>query len=225
MPKQVALVARPRAGSGKGEARTLRRQGRVPAIAYGSDLRPTPVSVDALELWHALHTDAGLNAIIRLSLDGDDHLTLARELQRDPVRRSILHVDFVTVSRNVRVTVDVPLVLTGEAPGVAEGGVADQRTYLVPVEVLPLEVPEHLELDISDMQIGGVKRIEDLTTPPGVEVLEDPDTVVVSVAVPHLDVPETTAEEVEELGDETATDVEQALAESEADSETAGEEE
>ncbi len=219
MSKQVALAARPRAGSGKGESRNLRRQGRVPAIAYGSDLQPTPISVDALELWHILHTDAGLNAIIRLSLDGDDHLALARELQRDPVRRSILHVDFVTVSRDVRVTVEVPLVLTGEAPGVAEGAVADQRTYLVPVEVLPLEVPEHLELDISDMQIGGVKRIEDLTTPPGVQVLEDPDTVVVTVAVPHLDVPETTVEEVEELGEETATDVEQAVAEAEAEPE------
>src|SRR5690606_8245376 len=147
MSKQVALAARPRRGGGKSEARRLRREGRVPAIAYGADLPPTPVSVDALELYHALHTDAGTNAILRLEVDGSSHLALAREIQRHPVRREILHVDFVTVSQDVKVTVDVPIVLTGEAPGVTEGGVADQSLHTLSIEVLPLEVPDQIALD------------------------------------------------------------------------------
>lgn len=190
MAKQVPLAARPRTGSGTGEARSLRRQGRVPAIAYGSDLEATPISVDALELYHALRTDAGLNAIFRLDMDGHGQLAMAREIQRHAVRKHILHVDFVTVSRNVKVTVDVPVVLEGEAPGQDEGGIADQQLHTVSVEVLPLEVPEHFTLDISDMQIGDVKRVSDLDLPAGVDLLDDPERTVVSVNVPALEVPE-----------------------------------
>lgn len=190
MSKQVALAVRPRAGSGKGEARSLRREGRVPAVAYGAELDPTPVSLDALELYHALHTDAGSNAILRLEMDGDTHLALAREIQRHPVRRDVTHVDLVTVSRNVKVTVDVPLVLEGSALGEDEGGVAEQQLYTLPVEVLPLEVPDQLVLDISDMQVGDVKRVQDLTLPEGVVALEEPERTIVTVNVPSLEVPE-----------------------------------
>src|SRR5688572_13839809 len=98
MAKQVSLAATPRDGTGKGEARALRRAGRVPAITYGTDTEPRAISVDQLELYHVLHTDAGVNAILRLEVDGDETLAMTREIQRDPVRRTILHVDFVTVS-------------------------------------------------------------------------------------------------------------------------------
>ncbi len=192
MADQVALAARPRAGSGKGEARALRRVGRVPAVAYGTDTTPTPMSVDALELYHALHTDAGANAIIRLALEGGDtHLALAREVQRHPVRRDVWHVDFVTVDRNVRVTVEVPVVLVGESPGAEEGGVVEQSQFSVQLEVLPLEVPDSIELDISSLDIGDVLRIADLPTAEGVTFLGDPEASVVSVVVPALDIPET----------------------------------
>ena len=204
MADQVTLVAEPRAGRGKGEARRLRRDGRVPAIAYGSGLDATAVSVDALELYHALRTDAGLNALIRLQLDGDTHLTLARELQRHPVRRDIMHVDFVGVDRERKVTVDVPLHLQGDAPGADEGGVVDQVLFSVSVEVLPLEVPDELTLDISDMEMGDVKRLGDVALPVGVELLEDPDRTVVSVSAPTF---EATEEEVAE--GEEALDVEE----------------
>jgi large subunit ribosomal protein L25 len=198
MADQVRLATEPRAGRGKGEARRLRRAGRVPAVAYGSGLEPTPVSVDGLELYHALRTDAGLNALIRLSVDGDTHLTLARELQRHPVRRDILHVDFVAVDRTQKVAVEVPIVLTGEAPGADEGGVVDHVLFTASVEVLPLDVPDQIELDVSDMQLGDVKRLEDLPLPEGVDLLEDPERTVVSVYVPQMDVPEPETEGVEE---------------------------
>ena len=190
MSKQVALTARTRAGSGKGEARALRREGRVPGIAYGADLVPTPLSVDGRDLYHVLHTDAGLNAIIRLEFDGDTHLTIARDLQRHPVRREILHVDFVAISRNKPIQVDVPIHLEGTAAGEDEGGVAEHVLYTLPIEVLPLEVPDQITLDISDMQVGDVKRVADLILPEAVTVLEDPERTVVSVNVPQLEIPE-----------------------------------
>lgn len=218
MSKQVALAARPRVGTGKSEARNLRREGRVPAIAYGADLEPTALSVDALELYHALHTDAGTNAILRLEVEGADHLALAREIQRHPVRRDVLHLDFVTVSRNVKVTVDVPVVLMGEAPGVDEGGIADQSLHTASVEVLPLEVPDQLELDISDMQIGDVKRVSDLTLPSGATALDDPETPIVSVVPPTVEpVEEEETEEGELAEGETAEGEEAAEADADED--------
>ncbi|HVL98337.1 MAG TPA: 50S ribosomal protein L25 [Egibacteraceae bacterium] len=203
MADQVALAARLRAGSGKGEARALRREGRVPAIAYGADLdEPTAISVDALDLYHALHTDAGLNAIINLRVDEQEQLVIAREIQRHPVKRHFLHADFVTVSRSVKITVDVPVVTEGTAPGEEEGGVVEQQLHTVPVEVLPLEVPDQIVLDISDMAVGDVKRVADLVLPAGVESLEDPERTVVTLVVPALDVPDTEAgAPLEPLGD------------------------
>jgi large subunit ribosomal protein L25 len=194
MAEQVTLAARPRDGGGKGEARALRREGRVPVIAYGMGIDPTPLSVDALELYHALHTDAGANAVLRLSIGGTNHLALAREVQRHPVRRDVLHVDFVTVSRTQRVSAAVPIVLEGEAPGVDTGGVVEQSLFSLNIEALALEVPDQLPLDISDLDVGDVKRVSDVALPQGVDALDDPDTTVVSVVVPVMDVPETDAE-------------------------------
>ena len=197
MSKQVSLAAQARSGNGKGEARGLRRQGRVPAIAYGAELDPTPISVDSLELYHALHTDAGSNAILRLDVAGDTHLALAREIQRHPVRRDVLHVDFVTVSRNVKVSVDVPVHLEGveDSPGNEEGGVISQELYTLAVEVLPLEVPDSITVDVSGMNVGDTIRVSDVTVPEGVEVTVDEETTVVTCVAPTLDLPEEGATE------------------------------
>jgi large subunit ribosomal protein L25 len=208
MADQVTLTAEPRASRGRGEARRLRRTGRIPAVAYGAGLDATPVSVDGLELYHALRTDAGLNALIRLHIDGDVYLTLARELQRHPVRREIMHVDFVAVDRARKVTVDVPIHLEGHAPGADEGGVIDQVLFTAEVEVLPLNVPDQLKLDISGMQIGDVQRLEDLPLPEGVTLLEDPESTIVSVSAPMMDV--TEAEAAEEQAEGQGLDVETA---------------
>ena len=210
MAKRVALTAAHRVGSGKGEARSLRREGRVPAIAYGTDLDPTPVSVDSLELFHALRTDAGLNAVIRLDIEGDDHLAMARELQRHPVRRDVQHVDFVTINRNVKVTVDVPIVLVGEedAPGTDEGGVLEQALYSLSIDVLPLDVPDQIELDISDMNVGDVKRVDDLNLAEGIDILIEAEETIASVVVPQVDIPEPEEGEEGEEGAADASEVE-----------------
>ena len=208
MSKQVALAARPRPGTGKSEARGLRYEGRVPAVTYGSDTEPTPLSVDARDLYHALHTDAGLNAIIRLEFDGREQLTLAREIQRHPVRREILHVDFVAISRTQKVTADIPLRVEGEAKGVVEdGGIAEQPLYTLPVEVLPLEMPDEIVVHVSHMEIGDVLRVSDLELPAGVESLEDPERTVVTVYFEQMDVPEVGEEGLAE-GEEPAVAIE-----------------
>jgi large subunit ribosomal protein L25 len=194
MADQVTLIAEPRTDRGSGAARRLRNAGRIPAIAYGSGLDATAVSVDGLELYRALRTDAALNALIRLHIDGDVHLTLARELQRHPVRRDILHVDFVAVDRTKKVTVDVPIHLEGTSPGSEQGGVVDQVLLAATVDVLPLDVPDLVTLDISDMQIGDVKRLADLPLPEGVDLLGDPDRAIVSIAAPTVEEREEEAE-------------------------------
>ena len=204
MAEQVTLAARPRVGSGKGEARALRREGRVPAIAYGTGIDPTPLSVDALDLYHALHTDAGANAVLRLAIEGTDHIALARDVQRHPVRRDVLHVDFLTVSRTQRVDAQVPIHLAGEAPGVDQGGIAEQTLFSLNVEALALEVPDELILDISDLQIGELKRVADIQLPAGVETTDDPEAPVVTVVVPALDVPELETEEEREADEREA---------------------
>lgn len=230
MSKQVALAADRRAGDGKGEARALRREGRVPAVAYGAGLDATPLSVDGLELFHALNTDAGTNAIIQLRFDGQTHLSLAREIQRHPVRRDVLHVDFVGVERDVKVTVDVPLSMEGEeeAPGAVEGGVLDQQLYTLSVEVLPLEVPDQIVVDVSEMELGDVLRVADLPLPSGVEALDDPERTVVTLTAPTVE-EEPEEEEVpeEELaeGEEPAEGAEEGEAAAEAtEAEETGEE-
>jgi large subunit ribosomal protein L25 len=194
MSEQVTLASRPRAGAGKSEAKSLRREGRVPAIVYGTGIEATPVSVDARELFHALRTDAGANAVLALDIDGDRHIAMAREITRHPVRRDILHVDFVTVNRNVTVTVDVPIVLEGadNNPATGEGGVITQDALTAQVEVLPLEVPDQLVFDVSNLAVGDVARLGDLQLPEGVTLVEDPEKTLVSVVVPTLEMPEDT---------------------------------
>lgn len=211
MADQIALRAEVRDGAGKGEARRLRRAGRVPAIAYGSELQATALAVDARDLMQALRTDAGLNAIIRLEFDDTTQLALTREIQRHPVRRDILHVDFVAISRTEKVTADIPIHLEGEAPGVNDGGIAEQPLYTLSVEVLPLEMPDQIVVDISDMDIGDVKRVADLDLPDGVTPLEDPESTVVTVYFEAAEVAEEDEDLLEE-GMEAAEAAEEAPA-------------
>jgi large subunit ribosomal protein L25 len=186
LSKQVQLSAAARTHQGKGASGRLRKQGRVPGIMYGFQVDPTPVSVDALELYHALHTDAGLNAMIRLDVDGDEHLTIARDLQYHPVRGEVLHVDFLAVDTKAQISVEVPIHLTGEDDLVDDNGVINQVLYTVPILVRPLDVPNYVELDITGMEIGDVRRVEDLRAvlPEGGEFDIDPERTVVTINAP-----------------------------------------
>jgi large subunit ribosomal protein L25 len=186
LSKQVHLKAAARTEQGKGAAGRLRKQGRVPGIMYGFEVEPTAVSVDALELYHALHTEAGHNAMLRLDVDGDEHLTIARDLQYHPVRGEVLHVDFLAVDTKAQISVEVPVHLTGEDDLGDDQGVINQVLYTVPILVRPLDVPNYVELDIAGMEIGDVKRVEDLRAvlPEGGEFDIDPERTVVTINAP-----------------------------------------
>ncbi len=183
MADQIVLTADTRNGSGKGEARALRAQGRVPAIAYGADLENTALHVDAKELRHALHTDAGENAVISLTIDGEKHLTMPREIHRHPVRRDVLHLDFVAINKNVKVSVEVPLHVVGDGP---EAAVVNQSMNVLYIEVLPLVVPESIEVSIEGREVGDVIRAGEIELPEGVELLDDPERTAVSIVMPDM---------------------------------------
>ena len=198
---QVSLRAQAGRKPGSRESRRIRRTGQVPAIVYGSELDPIPVQVDSHDLHVALHTDAGTNAIITLEIDGGKTLTtMARVIERHPFRNEYRHVDFVTVDLSRKITAEVALHFEGTPAGVREGGVFSPRRTSVQVEVLPTEIPSFIELDVSGVEIGGSLRVEDLPQIEGVEYLEDPEAVLMSVTTPAAEIeePEPELEELEE---------------------------
>ncbi len=164
---EYKLAAENRSDAGKGAARRLRASGRVPAVLYGHGTKPQHLSVDARQLGQALRTDAGVNVLISLEVGSDQHLALAKEIQRHPVRGDFIHVDFIQVRRGEKVHVQVPVHLVGEAPGVREGGIADQDLYQLNVEAEVTAVPEAVEADVSGLAIGDVLRVADLKAPGG----------------------------------------------------------
>jgi large subunit ribosomal protein L25 len=193
---EVKLSAEPREGVGKGAARKARAAGKVPAVLYGPEVEPMRLAVDARELWHALHTDAGTNVLINLQLDGDTFLTMPREIQRDIVRGSLLHVDFLRIRRDVAIQVEVPIHLTGESAGVKEGGVVEHHLWELRVEVLPQDVPESLEADISHLNIGDSLHVSDIKIPGNVTVITPMEETLVTVVPPPVLVVEPTEEEL-----------------------------
>lgn len=197
---QVSLRAQAGRKSGSRESRRIRRGGEVPAVVYGTELDPIPVQVDSHDLHVALHTEAGTNAIINLEIEGGDTLTtMARVIERHPFRNEYRHVDFVTIDLSRKITAEVALHWVGTPEGVKDGGVFSPRRTHVQVQVLPTQIPQFIELDVSAVEIGGSLRIEDLPELEDIEYLEDPDAVVMSVTVPAAEIEEPEPEEAELL--------------------------
>jgi len=193
----ITLVAQTGRAQGSAASRRLRREGLVPAVVYGRDLIPLAVAVDHRELMAALATDAGLNAIISLDVEGGDTLTtLAREIKRHPYKPRIDHLDFVQISLTEVVEASVNLEFTGEPVGVIEsGGIVETINSSVSIEALPGEIPSSIELDISHMELNDTMTVGDLPVISGVTYLEPEDTPVVSISIPSA----LLAEEEEEL--------------------------
>ena len=181
---ETKLTAELREGTGKGVARKLRAAGRVPAVLYGHRLRPTPISIDAREMLRVLHSAAGSNTLVDLVLDGHEHLALPREVQQDHIHNTLIHVDFLAVSRTETISVNVPVVETGDAAGVREGGVVEHHLRELHIECLPADVPEHVEVDITSLGLGGMVHVADITPPKGVTILNPPEEAVLSIVTP-----------------------------------------
>jgi large subunit ribosomal protein L25 len=194
MADDVTLTAEPRAERGSRPAGRLRRSGKVPAVVYGLGTDTLAVTVPARELMNILAK--GTNTLITLKVDGDEALTLARQVQRDPTRGDLVHVDFVRVRTDVAVAAEVGLHLTGEPAGVRDGGIVEQLIFTLPIEAKPQDIPTGIEHDISALEIGDQLRVAELTLPAGVTATVEDDALVAQVVAPRV-VEEEVPEEVE----------------------------
>jgi large subunit ribosomal protein L25 len=193
----LTLTAEPRTETGSRPAGRLRRQGKVPAVVYGLDTETVNVTVPGRQLAHILAGEAGANALITLKLDGDEALTLARQIQRHPTRGDLVHVDFIRIRRDVAVEAEIPVHLEGEAAGVRDGGVVEQLLFTLSIEAKPADIPNALTVDISALEINDKILVEELRVPHGVALQHEADELVVQVIPPRVE-EEPEPEEAEE---------------------------
>lgn len=184
----ASLSAMTRKGSGKGAARSLRRDGKLPAVIYGHAREPLSLSVPEREFERLLEKFAAENTVIELSIDGAMSRTLIREIQRHPVKRNVLHVDFQELVAGERMVVRIPIVLTGTPEGVRNSaGILSQIMQELECRVDPLNMPGHIDVDVTDVSIGHSIHVSEMTIPEGVEVLDQPDATVCIVAAPKVE--------------------------------------
>jgi large subunit ribosomal protein L25 len=187
----VALAATLRDDSGARPSRRLRTEGRIPAVLYGHGGEPVAISVDARELRNALQSQTGGAVIVGLHIGSEEHLAMAREIQRHPVRRVVTHIDFQIVSRDEVVPADVPILLVGEALAVSRaGGNLEHALLSLHVRARADQIPPSIEVDVTDLEIGDSIRVGDLNLPPGLAIDLEPETPVVLAQAPHAAVVE-----------------------------------
>jgi large subunit ribosomal protein L25 len=211
--ERTKLIVKKREHLGSRETRRLRRQGIIPGVLYGRG-EPISIAIEERELRRALTGASGLHSILDVEIDGTGaaHASILKDYQVDKVRGGVTHVDLHEVRLDQPITASVSVHLIGgeNAPGVKEGGVLSQPLREIQVEALPLEVPEHIDLDVSHMTTGDTLRIGDITFQAGVKLLDDPDTVVATLTAP------TRVVEPEEVEGEEGEAVEGEAAEGEA---------
>jgi large subunit ribosomal protein L25 len=188
------LGATPRGERGKGAARALRRAGRIPAVVYGHAREPQPLTIDTRELDRLLGQISAENTVVDLTVGGRTARTLIREIQRHPFRRQVLHIDFQELVAGEKVTVRIPLVLTGSAVGVrVDGGILDQTLRDLEIEVDPVNMPNHIDVDVTNLVIGASIHVSDLVLPTGVESLTEGGTTICVCSAPRAVVEEVAA--------------------------------
>lgn len=181
----LELRAVARTETGKGPAGRLRAEGRIPAVLYGEKIEPVSVSVDSRELHSVISREGAATSIVKLAIDGGVAETaMIKEIQRDPIKDRLVHIDFMKIAMDTKVTAQVSLAMVGDSVGVKEGGIVQQAMREVEVEALPTDLPENIEVDITEMAVGDSMRIADLTAPAGVVILSNLDDVVLSVVPP-----------------------------------------
>lgn len=199
MADDITLVAETGRSTGSAASRRLRGNGKVPAVLYGRGADPVALTVDWRELRSALTTDKGLNALITLNVGSKKTKALVKDMQRHPVRRDVLHIDFLAVDVDVVISTDVPIVLEGEATLVLrEQGVVDQVMNAIVIQAKPDDIPGHLSVDVSELEIGHTITVADLDLPAGVATEVDPEETVATAQLTSL----ALAEEEEGEGEE-----------------------
>jgi large subunit ribosomal protein L25 len=188
---EKTLNAEPRTETGKGIARRLRREGRIPAVVYGHE-EPHALSVEAREFHREFHT-VSESTLIKLKFPDGDREVLIKDYVEDIRTGAITHIDFYEVEKGRKVHTRIALELVGSPVGVREGGVLEHSLYEVEIECLPKDLPEHMTIDVSGLENGTSLHVSDIVAPEGVVILNDPDQTVAAVAIPRA-----TAEDTED---------------------------
>lgn len=181
----ASLSAKTRTGLGTGDARKLRQNGEVPAVIYGHGREPQSLTINTREIDRLLGQYSAGSTVIELNIDGTVAKTLIREIQRHPVRRTIVHLDFQQLVAGEKITVSIPLKFVGTADGVRHsGGILEEIMHVVHLRVDPAEIPGHIEVDVTPLTIGHSIHVRDLKLPAGVTVLDDAGATVCVCAAP-----------------------------------------
>lgn len=188
--RQIRLDAEPRTSSGSGAARALRREGKVPGVVYGFGEPAQSVQLNLRDVQGILREHAE-HALVELNISGANENVVVRELQRNTVRRQLLHVDFQRVRMDEEISVDVEVVLDGTPVGVREGGILEFFARTLHVRALPANLPDALHVDVSTLRIGDSLHVRDIAVAEAVTVVSDEDTVVATVATPQLETEES----------------------------------
>jgi large subunit ribosomal protein L25 len=191
---EAILEAAARDSFGKNEARRTRREGRVPAVVYGAagegaSREATPISVDPRALMKILHSESGANTLISLKLAaGGDARVLIKEYQLDPVTHAVLHADFYRVRMDRTIHVTIPVTVKGEPKGVKQqGGILEFIRREIEVECLPADIPEHVELDVTELMLHQGLRVRDIAVDAKWKTVSDPDMMIVHVILPKAE--------------------------------------
>ncbi len=197
--EKVILKVALREDFGKSACKHLRKEGLIPGVIYKEGKQGISVQFGSRDLWHALHTEAGENAIITMDIAGGGKslkkTVMVKESQLDPISDNIIHVDFQEISLKEKLKVKVPIAVKGEAAGVKEeNGVLAQAVWDLEIECLPTEIPEHIYIQVDELRIGDTIHVRDIELPGDVGILADPEQVVVSLNPPHVE--EEAVEEV-----------------------------
>jgi len=191
------IKAERRKALGKNACYRLRCQGLVPAILYGPGIESIPLVLNKKDIFSILKSETGERTIFRLALDGEERNVMIKELQVDPVTDELLHVDLFQIAMDKPIRVSVPVLLQGEAIGVkTQGGLVDFITRELEIECLPHLIPDHIVVDISGLYVHQSIKVADLTPPSGIRIIDDPETVIVTIGLPEAE--EVTAAPAEE---------------------------
>jgi len=206
--EEILLTANTTRETGSSSSRRVRKDGVVPGVLYGLNEESVSVSVTWPDLRRALTTESGVNAIIQLEIDGKKQMTIVKDIQRHPVKRNVLHVDFLRIDPNKNVTVDIPLIMIGEAREVsAADGMVDQNMFSLTVSAPPDRIPTEIEVDISALTVGDAIRIGDLDLPEGVSSEGDPEDPIAVGMITRSTLESIAADEAAELAATEGGDV------------------
>ena len=204
MAEQIKLSAANRTEKGKGVAKRLRMEGKLPAVVYGHKTAPIALTIDAKQLLNLIVEGKSEHKLFGLSIEGNgkplEKTVMIKELQIHPLKRNFLHVDFFEVAMDEEITLSLLIKLVGEAPGVEMGGMLQQVRREIEIKCLPSQIPDTVEIDVSALNIGDSVHLNDIQLPEGVKVLDDADLTIATVLAPTVEkevAPEEAEGEVE----------------------------